>query len=658
MKKAFRSIASAVMATSMLASVIPAAFADGEDPYNRESLQLKIQEETAKRGITYVIGDKTLGDGTTIQAGTATVALKADTDVKDAESETSEYSDMVLSKTFSKNAAASVTGNFRSYLFLDEVRAAFEAYMASAEAEVKKDSVMSLLLPTIPVTGSFTIETIYDDDMEIANKEEFLKVGNMYGFNDTAKEIFVDTERTDVEDAEHPGYRKFTVKVKVKAPTTKDLQGVEHTGSWANTLVYADLEKSYQTLLADINFTVPAITASKAAMDVTTYYTESINMYGGITIGAALSDINFETIQGNPGKEETVTRAAGENRYNGTEDWQDISATMALAVRSSTGGSSSSTGSKSYSTPTPARPTLAPGATLAPGETPNPDATPNPEATVTPNASAVPGINPNRPLPNMDPNGNFVPSNHTVPSALNGEDHMVYVIGYPEGDVRPLRSITREEIATIFYRLLTDVKRDSIYTKESPFSDVLKSRWSNKAIATMANGKYILGDAGKTTFRPSDAITRAEMAAIVSRFLDTTPEIKDISEDFTDLGGHWAQEAIAQGVAAGWLTGYTDHSFKPDQQITRAEAMTVINRMLVRYVREGGLAEGYVEWPDNPQDAWYYYNVIEATNSHEYNTRTFETTDDYYETWPSIITNWIWGDFKTAYEDPDEIDKQ
>ena len=253
----------------------------------------------------------------------------------------------------------------------------------------------------------------------------------------------------------------------------------------------------------------------------------------------------------------------------------------------------------------------------------------------------------------------FVPTNPTVPSALNGEDHMVYVLGYPEGDVRPLRTITREEIATIFYRLLTNEKRDSIYTKESGFTDVLKSRWSNKAIATMANGKYILGDAGTTNFRPADAITRAEMAAIVARFLDTTPEIADSSDDFNDINGHWAATAIKEGVAAGWLTGYEDNSFKPNQLITRAEAMTVINRMLVRYVNAEGVVDGiYVEWPDNPKDAWYYYNVIEATCSHDYAERTFETPADFYEKWTGEVTNWIWGEFKTQYEDPDEIDKQ
>ena len=402
-------------------------------------------------------------------------------------------------------------------------------------------------------------------------------------------------------------------------------------------------------MLKDIDFTLPSVTVSEDPFSGTDlYYTESIDMTGSIVIGAEMSTINFDVQQAE----------GGANDYRGVKDWEKISATMALLKQSTGGGGGG--GSNARNTPAPVQTPNITVPTLAPGETATP--TPDASATVDPNASPAPTLNPDGTTPNPDvPSVTpkpFTPSNSTVPSALNGEDHMEYVIGYPEGDVRPLNNITREEIATIFYRLLTTEKRDSIYTKESGFSDVLKSRWSNKAIATMANGKYILGDAGTTNFRPADSITRAEMAAIVSRFLDTTPEIADSSDDFNDINGHWAATAIKEGVAAGWLTGYGDNSFKPDQKITRAEAMTVINRMLVRYVNEEGLVDGYVQWPDNPKDAWFYYNVIEATNSHKYDTRTFETSADFYEKWTEMDTNWVWGDFKTQYEDPDEIDKQ
>ncbi|MDO5396466.1 MAG: S-layer homology domain-containing protein [bacterium] len=663
MEKVFKTVASSVIAVSMLASLVPAAFADG-DAFNRDSLQQAIKghlEENLKDSDVKVTYEITGEEGS--QKGTAKVVLDADTDVRES-GKGGDYQDAYISspatKTsdVSKETPLSLTGDFKSTLYMEPVRKAFEAFRSAAADEVKEGSALSMLLPTVPVKGNFTIDVIYDEDMQIADKDKFLKAGTMEGFNETAKEIFTDVARrdvgSDVDSTVPAGYRKFSVDVEVKAPATKELQGIEHNGSWANTLVYADLDKSYETLLADISFELPSVTVSTTELNSSIYYTESIEMTGSITIGNSLSTIEFATQQ----------LKDNANNYAGVTDWQKISATMALLRRSSSStGSSSGPSHNTASTPKPNVPTVPPLGT----PTPNPDgSTPEPGSTSTPipddydpNNTPAPGPSgvPNVPTPSTPKP--FVPTNSTVPSALNGEDHMVYVIGYPEGDVRPLRSITREEIATIFYRLLTDEKRDSIYTKESGFDDVLKSRWSNKAIATMANGKYILGDAGTANFRPADAITRAEMAAIVSRFLDTTPEIKDSSEDFNDINGHWAATAIKEGVAAGWLTGYEDNSFKPDQLITRAEAMTVINRMLVRYVNADGVVDGYyVEWPDNPKDAWYYYNVIEATCSHEYEDRTFATPDDFYEKWTDEVVNWIWGEFKTQYEDPDEIDKQ
>lgn len=656
MKKVFKTVASSVITVSMLASLVPAAFADG-DLFNRTSLQEAIKKYAGENGITYTYGDDLSGE--------AHVVLNADTDVRENGKDYTDavdggYQDRYISKVgkssaVSKDTPLSITGDFKSTLYMEPVRKAFEAYRSAAAEEVKQGSALGALLPTVPVKGNFTIDVIYDEDMQIADKDKFLSVGAMEGFNDTAKEIFIDTARRDDVDPDHPGYRKFSVDVKVKAPTTTELQGIAHTGSWADTLVYADLDKSYETLLADIYFELPSVTATTEVLNQDIYYTESIEMTGSITIGNSLSTISFETKQ----LEDNA------NNYTGVTDWQKISATMALFKQTS--GSTSVGGGPSHntgSTPVPNVPTIPPLGTPTPnpdGTTPEPGTTSTPvPADYDPNQSPAPTPGgPSVPTPGGPTAPPFVPTNSTVPSALNGEDHMVYVIGYPEGDVRPLRSITREEIATIFYRLLTDEKRESIYTKETIFDDVLKSRWSNKAIATMANGKYVLGDAGTANFRPADAITRGEMAAIVARFLDTTPEIKDSSDDFNDINGHWAATAIKEGVAAGWLTGYEDNSFKPDQLITRAEAMTVINRMLVRYVDGDGIVDGYyVEWPDNPKDAWYYYNVIEATCSHEYAERTFATPEDFYEQWTGQVTNWIWGEFKTQYEDPDEIDKQ
>lgn len=652
MKKVFRTVASSVIAVSMLASLVPATFADN-DAWNRDYLQEAIKKHAEAKGITYTYDDALHGK--------AHLVLDADTDVKESGT-TGDYQDNYISARKKKSEVSdatplSLTGDFKSTLDMDLVRKAFEVYRDAAEETIKdkEGTFLGALLPTVPVTGNFAIDVIYDERMQVAEKDKFLEVGKMTGFNENAKEVFVDTARSDVSwknDSTIPeGYNRFRVEVKVKAPTTKDLQGIEHNGAWADTLVYADLAKSYKTLLDNIYFELPAVTVSTNVLDQDLYYTESIEMTGEITIGNSLSTISFETKQ----------LAGNKDDYTGVKEWQKISATMALRQMTDIGtGGGGGVGSNTVVTPAPNVPTIPPLGTPTPnpdGSTPEPGSTSTPiPADYDPNNTPAPGT-PGTPVDPSAPG--FIPTNHTVPSALNGEDHIVYVIGYPEGDVRPLNSITREEIATILYRLLTDEKRDSIYTKESGFDDVLKSRWSNKAIATMANGKYLLGDAGTKNFRPGDAITRGEMAAIVTRFLDTTPDIADSSNDFNDINGHWAATAVKQGVAAGWLTGYEDKSFKPDQLITRAEAMTVINRMLVRYVDGNGIRDGYyVEWPDNPKDAWYYYNVIEATCSHEYAERTFATPADFYEKWTEEVINWIWGEFKSQYEDPDEIDRK
>ena len=181
-----------------------------------------------------------------------------------------------------------------------------------------------------------------------------------------------------------------------------------------------------------------------------------------------------------------------------------------------------------------------------------------------------------------------------VPDMLNGDDHDAYVIGYPDGNVHPQGNISRAETATIFFRLLKADTRDGNLTAENVFADVVNGKWFNKAVSTMAKLGIVKGRSAET-FAPDAPITRAEFAAICARF-NTKPT--NTSNSFSDISGHWAEAEIERAVAFGWIAGYPDGTFRPDTYITRAEAMTMINRVLCRMPQDekdllrtnGGLA--------------------------------------------------------------------
>ena len=201
-----------------------------------------------------------------------------------------------------------------------------------------------------------------------------------------------------------------------------------------------------------------------------------------------------------------------------------------------------------------------------------------------------------------------------IPGDLNHRDHMAYVSGYPDGTVRPNASVTRAETATMLYRLLTDARREEIETAVIPFHDVTPTSWYAQAVAAMANGGYITGYEDGT-FGGNKPITRAEFVAMLVRFIG----LEEAQCSFTDVSRtHWAYEHIATATAAEWIGGYPDGTFGPSRSITRAEAMTIINRVLDRGVNEESALPDFKVWPDNPETAWFYYEVIEATNDHEY----------------------------------------
>ena len=221
-----------------------------------------------------------------------------------------------------------------------------------------------------------------------------------------------------------------------------------------------------------------------------------------------------------------------------------------------------------------------------------------------------------------------------VPDILNGDDHDAYVIGYPDGNVHPQGNISRAETATIFFRLLKAHTRDGNLTAENVFADVANGKWFNKAVSTMAKLGIVKGRSAEN-FAPDAPITRAEFAAICARF-NTKPT--NTSNSFSDISGHWAEAEIERAVAFGWIAGYPDGTFRPDTYITRAEAMTMINRVLCRMPQdEKDLLRTMVVWPDNKPTDWYYLAVQEATNSHE-----FERTGAVNEKWTKLTSAPDW----------------
>lgn len=229
-------------------------------------------------------------------------------------------------------------------------------------------------------------------------------------------------------------------------------------------------------------------------------------------------------------------------------------------------------------------------------------------------------------------------------SKLNKEDHFAYIIGYPDGTVQPEGNITRAEVATIFFRLLKDETRADMWSNKNDFYDVGKYDWFNNAVSTLYNGHIVEGDQGR--FRPNHSITRAEFAVIAARFDPSDPDTS--SSKLNDIKGHWSEPEIRKAEALGYITGYEDNSFKPDQKITRAEAMTLINRVLGRdtITPEGLLHDQMVKWSDNmDKNKWYYAAVQEATNSHHYDMPP--------EVWTEMRENRDWAALEKVNSKPD-----
>jgi len=225
-----------------------------------------------------------------------------------------------------------------------------------------------------------------------------------------------------------------------------------------------------------------------------------------------------------------------------------------------------------------------------------------------------------------------------TPSVLNGDDHFAYIVGYEDGTLRPENNITRAEVTTIFFRLLKDdVRKDSL-TSNNSYTDIPADAWYNTSISTMS-AMGIVGGKSAGKFAPGAFITRAEFAVICARFDDSDFEIVD---HFGDVAGHWAEAEIHEAAAHGWIKGYEDGTFRPDALITRAEAVTMINRVLNRIPEtKADLLANMIIWPDNDENDWFYLAMCEATNSHN-----FDMKNHVYEKWTSLRENPDWAQYQ------------
>ena len=244
--------------------------------------------------------------------------------------------------------------------------------------------------------------------------------------------------------------------------------------------------------------------------------------------------------------------------------------------------------------------------------------------------------------------------------SLNIEDHYGYIVGYPvdyetgeptddqaRKPVKPQGKITRAEVATIFFRMLTDESRNAYWSQSNSFTDVAEDAWYNNAISTMANAGILEGYEDGS-FHPNGYITRAEFATIAVRFFDLSYQGEDL---FPDIDGHWAQDYINQAADAGIIEGYPDGTFGPQKQITRAEAVTMVNRTLDRHPDQDHFLEDMLVWPDNlDTEAWYYADIQEATNSHEYQVKK-DAQGNEYEVWTKILPIRDWEALEKEWSD-------
>ncbi len=499
--------------------------------------------------------------------------------------------------------------DYRTTLYMDSVLENFEDWYEKAEEIIGGletnlgtdfGNALRDKLNNLVIEGEFTVEIMYPDALIVP--QNFINGGNMFGFG------FLDETNFNYEDIIF--YEKDRSHNEITNTITITI-GVKGEGS--SDLKVGDLYQKRDTYLKSLTLTATGVT-----IPATGTYTVEGKLSGSIWTEET---INYSGLEGL----EVVYKGKGVNPAE--ED------TVSATVNLTKSGSGAGIGTKSL------------------------------VFNIDGNTKLIPPINhvklvkfeelpyPTKPAYTFDGwyydsaftkkvegdvnvNGKVVLYGHFVSNTLDSEDHFAYIIGYPDGTVRPSNYISREEVTTIFYRLLRESKTIGLLDDKNSFTDISADRWSCKAILSMANSGYVKGYEDGN-FRPEQYITRAEFATMATRYA-MLEQNKDLS--FVDVNGHWAEEYINKAANAGWVKGYEDGSFGPEKYITRAEVMTIINRMLVRYVDEEGLHADTKLWTDMDGSEWYYYNVLEATNAHDYERKE----DGKHEKWTEITPNKIW----------------
>ncbi len=462
------------------------------------------------------------------------------------------------------------------------------------------------------VTGEFVIDITYPNSLIIP--DSFLKGGNMEGFDQGSKDIYYEVGTRKLTKGSTTNNLKITV----------DVRDEVHGGKLTAGALYA----KHHEYLDDMH-----LTAEGVKIPAPGTYTVTGKMSGHTNIEGLFNGVTKKLVIYYTGK---MIEAGKETNASSPSV---VSTTVILSDGGSTSTPSGNTGV-----------TLAPilkfnvdgNTTLVPSVTGKTvvkfEDLPKPtKAGYTFDGWYYDSGLKNKVNSDVVVDRNITLYGHFKSETLETEDHFAYIVGYPDGEVKPQNNITREEVATIFYRLLREDKRAEVTTTKNDFSDVDASRWSNKAISTLANGGYINGYADGT-FGPAKPITRAEFATMATRYAVLAG---DKNFNFSDVVNHWAKDYINKAAAAGWVNGYSDGTFGPQKHITRAEVMTIINRMLVRYVDADGVHADAKLWSDMNGSEWYYWTVIEATNAHDYERRE----DGKLEKWTAITENKIIKEF-------------